>query len=164
MNHQLWTFGYGRYASKVRIQKLLALFRSNRITDLVDIRHDPCASQLDPKSNYGPRPFHIQATGGFVAELESVGIRYIWEPRLGNPQKRDPDMAIMRAHLADSDTAWPVNLGLIWLAEQIKKASPDQRYGILCACGVYDKCHRKLVAETLNERHFGSELKIHCPR
>jgi len=164
MDYRLWTFGYGQYSSKIRIEKLLASFRANGISDLIDIRHSPCASQIDPKSNYGPRPWNLQASGGISNEVEAIGIRYRWVPQLGTPQKRDPEMRILRAELAAPEAPWPINLGLAWLAETIKSASSDQRIGILCACDSYDYCHRKLVAESLRDRHFGGELEIRCPR
>jgi hypothetical protein len=164
MGYRLWTFGYGQYSSRLRIEKLLSSFHANGISNLIDIRHSPCASQLDPKSNYGPRPWNLQASGGIAYELEAVGIQYTWVPQLGNPQKRDPKMSILRAELAEPDAPWPINLGLIWLADTLKSASSDQRFGILCACEAYDKCHRQLVAETLRDRHFGGELEIHSPR
>lgn len=159
----LFTFGYAHYATNVRMHKLVAALRDQEITYLVDIRHSPCAAQVNPDSNYGPKPWNLQVVGGLSTEVERVGVRYYWQPQLGNPQKNDPDMAVLRAHLAAPESPWPVNLGLVWLAEKIQ-ASDSHRLGILCACGQYATCHRKLIAETLNARHFGGHLQIVCPR
>jgi uncharacterized protein (DUF488 family) len=67
-------------------------------------------------------------------------------------------MKVMRAHLESGDERWPAVRGLRMLAELVHTA--DSTFCLLCACAEYKACHRRLVAETLNEQHFGRAIRI----
>jgi len=143
-----FTAGYGKWPASVRAQQLAKALRGAGVTMLLDIRHSPCASQLDPASNYGPREWHLDVDGrGIVALLRAEGIAYRWIPGLGNPQKNDPEMRILRQQLDDRSAAWPIHDGLA-LAQTL---FVEHSCCLLCACAAYEGCHRRLVAEALRE-------------
>jgi hypothetical protein len=107
---ELCTIGYGRWPTKRRLERLVGALTAAGVTTLVDTRHSPCPSNLDPRSNYGPRDWHLLDAGrGLDGHLRTAGIDYLWLVELGNPQKTDPAMAVLRAHLADAEAPWPVS-------------------------------------------------------
>lgn len=141
----LFTVGYGAWSTKVRWSRLTDVLRRHQIDVLCDIRHSPCASALDPEHPYGARPWHLQASGqGIAPALAREGIEYRWLVELGNPQKRDRDMTVLREHLADNDAGWPVHRGLQQLIHLA--VNEGRRCCLLCACEHYEGCHRSLVA------------------
>lgn len=154
----LWTVGYGAWPAAKRLESLLAALKSTGATVLVDTRHSPCASALKTESLYGPKRWNLQAEGGFREALEEAGIRYVWLVELGNPQKNDPQMTILKRHLADKGADWPVHRGLALLADLVRENPTG--CAILCACEHYRRCHRRLIAEALRNEHFGGELGI----
>jgi uncharacterized protein (DUF488 family) len=87
-----------------------------------------------------------------------AGIRYTWLVELGNPQKVDPAMAILREQLKFRDNIWPVQRGLALLNELVRVES--NRCCLLCACAEFESCHRKVVAEAFCERYFEGKLTI----
>ena len=76
----------------------------------------------------------------------SGGIEYRWLVELGNPQKNDPDMAVLMEQLADENGRWPVHRGLSLLSKLLEAG---KRCCLLCACNRYEDCHRRLIAEAL---------------
>lgn len=155
----LFTIGYSRWPTKRRLERLTSALKAAGVTTLVDTRHSPCPSNLDPASNYGPRDWQLLHSGkGLDGHLRQAGIEYIWLVELGNPQKTDPSMAILCEHLAASDKPWPVNRGLELLHQLVK--TEGQTCCLLCACKDFDKCHRKVIAEAFSERFFGGTLAI----
>ena len=88
----LWigSLGYGRWPTESRWPKLVAALKEHEVSCLVDIRHDACASNLDPANTYGPRRWHLQMANGMAEGLREHGIDYQWLVELGNPQKRAP--------------------------------------------------------------------------
>ena len=153
MSHSidLFTLGYGRWPAKVRGPRLVDALRRARVGVLVDIRHSPCASSLDPAHHYGPRDWHIRPAGaGIVTLLRGAGVGYLWLVELGNPQKTDPEMEVLRAHLSDPGGGWPVHRGL----EQLRRLVVDERRRccLMCACEKYEGCHRRVVAEAFRAR------------
>ena len=148
---EFFTAGYGRWDAKSRWDRLVSALLDARVGLLVDVRHSPCASNRDPGHHYGPRDWHVQADGrGIAAKLREVGIGYLWLVELGNPQKTDPRMAVLREHLADPAGGWPVHRGLELLRGLV--ADRGVRPCLLCACAEYESCHRKLIAEALRDR------------
>lgn len=142
----LFTIGYGRWLAKDRWPKLIASLKAAGIELLCDIRHSPCSSNLDPSHHYGPRAWHLDAGGkGIAAGLAEAGIEYRWLVELGNPQKKDPQMAVLLEHLADPQQRWPVHRGLAILKHLVQEKG--RRCCLICACKEYDDCHRKAVAE-----------------
>src|SRR5215212_8930956 len=108
----LWTVGYGGWPSPVRAERLVAVLLGRGVSRLVDVRLSPCASAVKP-GRYGPKPWTLQAGGdGIVGLLEPEGIAYEWIVELGNPQRQDRRMAVLRKHLADPRGHWPVHRGL----------------------------------------------------
>ena len=155
----LYTIGYGRWTPNRRLEQLLHALQASKINTLIDIRHSPCPANPDPRSNYGPRPWHLlDAAQGLDGHLRSVGIAYQWLVELGNPQKTDPDMTVLRSHLATPDAPWPVNRGLARLYEIVQ--ANGNHCALLCACKYYDNCHRKLIAEVFSQRFFEGGLTI----
>jgi len=150
ITNSLFTIGYGKWTTAKRMEKLIEALTLAKVDTLVDIRHAPCSSQISPNNNktYLPKDWHLQTgAGGIITALSQVGIEYIWLVELGNPQKNDPDMCVMREHINSKKAVWPVNRGLRILQDIV--ADETRTCCLLCACGSYDDCHRKLIAESL---------------
>lgn len=145
---QIWTAGYGKWPSDTRWDRLVVALTTAKIDTLVDIRHSPCSSQLAPTSNYGPRPWHLQADGGITPGFREHGIGYAWVVELGNPQKNDRTMRVLKAHVEDADGGWPVHRGLTVVKKMLATGA---RLCLLCACKEYAHCHRKLIVEALGD-------------
>ena len=107
----LWTIGYGGWPTTVRAERVVAALSSRGVTRLVDVRLNPCASNTKP-GRYGPKPWTLQAgRSGIASTLKAAGIAYEWLVELGNPQRHDKAMTILREHLADREGGWPVHRG-----------------------------------------------------
>lgn len=155
----MFTVGYGRWPAQTHWAKLVAALRSARAELLVDVRHSPCASNMDPGHHYGPRDWHVRAGGkGISPLLKEAGIGYLWLVELGNPQKQDERMAVLREHLAAPAGGWPVHRGLDLLARLVR--DEGRRCCLMCACPRYDECHRQLIAEALAARLPSGQLAI----
>ena len=147
---RILTLGYGRWGAKVRGARMVEALRRAGVELLVDVRHSPCASNPDPAHHYGPRDWHVQPDGsGIVRLLGDAGVRYLWLVELGNPQKTAPGMKVLRQHLADPGARWPVHRGLALLRRLV--VDDRTRCCLMCACGTYDSCHRKVVAEACRD-------------
>jgi hypothetical protein len=159
MPMELWTVGYGAWPAAVRAERLVAALARRGVSRLVDVRLSPCAAAVEARRPYGPRPWNLQDAGaGIVGLLAPAGIAYDWIVELGNPQRQDPAMAILRAHLADPGGDWPVHRGLDRLAALVR--APGDVVALLCACATARTCHRTLIARALAERHFAGALPI----
>lgn len=148
--------GYGRWPAGVRARKLVEALQRSEVDLLIDIRHAPCASNPDPANTYGPRDWHVQATGGIRSLLADGGIDYLWLVELGNPQRLEGTMRVLRAQLADAEFPWPIHRGLDILEEQVRNV--DKRCCVMCACAAYADCHRRLIAEALERRLPGLRI------
>jgi hypothetical protein len=158
-SRRLWTVGYGSWAAPVRADRLVKALADRGVTRLVDVRLAPCSADLDPTRTYGPRAWHLQPGGaGIVGLLGRSGIAYEWIVELGNPQRQDPSMAVLRSHLADPAGAWPVHRGLDRLADRVRE--PGEAVSLLCACAEARRCHRTVIAQALKDRSFSGELEI----
>lgn len=156
----LYTVGYGAWPASARAARLVAALLAAGVRTLVDVRHSPCASNLDPNHAYGPREWHMQSgERGIVEFLREHGIAYRWLVELGNPQKKDPEMRVLRWHLQSHDRKWPVNRGLDLLHDMLGRTE-EGPYCLLCACAVFDDCHRSVVAHALGRHYFHGELDI----
>ena len=156
---ELLTLGYGRWPAKVRGPRLADALKRARVDLLVDIRHSTCASNLDPAHHYGPRDWHVRPGGaGIVTLLRDAGIDYRWLVELGNPQKTDPEMTVLREHLSDPEGGWPVHRGLAELRGLV--VDEGRRCCLLCACEKYEGCHRKVVAEAFRARAGGPAVSL----
>jgi uncharacterized protein (DUF488 family) len=159
MTPQLWLVGYGAWPAAKRALGLVEALRRRGVTRLVDVRHSPCSSDPTEGKSYGPKPWNLQVgRKGLAGLLEAEEIGYEWLVELGNPQRRDPSMAILRSHLADRRDRWPVHRGLERLATLVRQ--PGQVVAILCACGDWRNCHRTLVARALADRFFKDSLVL----
>jgi len=157
----LWTVGYGAWPAGVRAARLVAALAGRGVTRVVDVRLNPCASDPGGGARYGAKPWTLQAgpgPAGIAGLLAGAGIAYDWLVELGNPQRRDRRMAVLRAHLADPPGGWPVHRGLDRLAALVR-AEPAG-IALLCACARADACHRAVIAGALAGRHFGGELDV----
>ena len=155
----LWTVGYGAWPAPRRADRLVDALKAHGINRLVDVRLIPCSADLDPNRTYGPRDWHLRADGGgIVALLARAGIAYEWIVELGNPQRQDPAMAVLRSQLDDPAGDWPVHRGLDRLGRRVRE--PGASIALLCACADAARCHRTLVAEALAARHFAGVLEI----
>jgi uncharacterized protein (DUF488 family) len=159
MTPELWLAGYGAWPSSKRASGLTESLRARGVTRLVDVRLSPASSDPKEGGTYGAKPWTLQANpAGIGGLLEAEGIAYEWLVELGNPQRRDPSMAILRSHLADPLGGWPVHRGLDRLATLIRQ--PNEVIAILCACERWQTCHRTLVARALNDRSFDGKLSL----
>lgn len=154
----LYTIGYGKWPVKNRLRSMLDVLEFEKVNVVVDIRLSPCSSALSLESNYGPKPWNLQEENSGIAYfLENKDIKYIWLAELGNPQKNDPNQRILKQHIETKDDKWPVNRGLSILH---KIVSGEMKCCILCACNDYNKCHRKTIAEALNNLFFKDCLTL----
>ena len=155
----LWTLGYGAWPAAGRAKGMLGALAARGVTRVVDARLNPCASDPGAGSRYGAKPWTLQAgAGGIAGLLSGAGIAYEWLAELGNPQRRDRRMAVLRGHLADPAGGWPVHRGLALLAARVR-AEPAG-VALLCACADADACHRTVLARALADGHFGGKLEI----
>jgi uncharacterized protein (DUF488 family) len=130
---------------------------------LIDIRHSPCASNPRSSGIYGERVWHLHAgDAGIEAALRQAGIDYRWYVELGNPQKNDSEMRILRDHLKSGDARWPVNRGLNLLRELL--AATNSPVALMCACADHRRCHRSVIAAAAVQRfpELGIEVR-HLP-
>jgi hypothetical protein len=158
----LYTIGYGRWPPPRRMKGMIEALQSAGVKLLVDTRHSPCSSNVEPGSSYGPRDWNLQAGDtGIAHHLKAAGIDYRWLGELGNPQKNDPGMTILREQLATADLRWPVNRGLLVL-RGLLDGGPC---ALLCACVDYRQCHRTVIAEAMRQRFPELAIEIcHLPR
>ena len=125
----LWIVGYGAWPVSVRAERLVAALARRGVTRLVDVRLNPTPSSVKP-GPYGPKPWTLQAgRSGIVGLLGAAGIAYEWLVELGNPQRQDPAMAVLREHLADPYSGWPVHRGLERLAALVRR--PEEAVALL---------------------------------
>jgi hypothetical protein len=154
----LWTAGYGAWPVAIRAERLVTALAERAVTRLVDIRLSPSAADMRP-GRYGPKPWTLQTgRSGIGGLMATAGIAYEWLVELGNPQRHDPAMTLLRTHLADPEGGWPVHRGLERLAARVEDRT--EVVAILCACPDHRKCHRSLIARALSARHFGGGLII----
>jgi len=153
------TIGYGAWAVSRRAGGLVASLSAAEVTHLVDVRLSPCSSDPRPGGRYGAKAWNLQAGGaGIVGTLSEAKIAYEWIVELGNPQRLDPAMTVLRSQLADPEGGWPVHRGLERLAGLVRR--PGERVAVLCACADPMRCHRTAIAEALSATHFGGRLAI----
>jgi hypothetical protein len=123
------------------------------------VRLNPCAADPVDGRHYGPKPWSLQAgNAGIVGLLAAANIAYEWQSELGNPQRQDHSMAVLRDHIQDIHGDWPVHRGLKRLADQLKTGSDV--IALLCACEDGQACHRRVVSEALNSIHFEGALRL----
>jgi hypothetical protein len=155
----LWLVGYGAWPAGTRASRLVDALLGRGVTHLVDVRLNPCASDPTPGRHYGPKPWNLQAgIAGIVGLLGEAGIGYTWLAELGNPQRQDRSMAVLRDHLDDPSGIWPVHRGLDRLAAMLREGG--ETFALLCACADGRACHRTVVAEVLNARYFDGALAL----
>lgn len=155
----LWLVGYGAWPASKRAGRLVEGLKSRGVTRIVDVRLSPCASDPVPGRPYGPKPWNLQVgTAGIAGLLAEAEIGYTWLVELGNPQRQDRAMAVLRSQIADSLSDWPVHRGLERLAKILRQGGDV--LALLCACSDGRSCHRTLVAEALNDRHFAGTLSL----
>lgn len=142
----LFTIGYNAWKAAERMKSLCRTLTDTGVTFLVDVRLSPCASDPSGRSSYGPKPWTLEAKGGIRTELQWHHIDYLWMPELGNPQKNDRNMKILKHQLADTGGTWPIHRGFALLSELV---SEDQVCCLMCGCDNYQQCHRQVVAEAL---------------
>src|SRR3954451_3805501 len=154
----LWLVGSGRWPVAHRAGRLVESLSGRGVTRLVDVRLNPCASDVRP-GRYGPKSWTLQAGGqGIAGLLTCSGIAYEWLAELGNPQRHDPEMAVLREHIADVDGGWPVHRGLARLADLVRR--PGEVIALLCACADDRVCHRTVIARALSDIGFGGGLVL----
>lgn len=159
MRHTIYTLGYSRWQPDKRIEGMVSALVDAGITTLVDIRLSPCSSSPTVGNQYGPKAWTLQHEGeGIRSHLQEAGIKYLWLPELGNPQKNDHAMRILREHISDLNQHWPVHRGLTLLRDLVE--SDDESVCILCTCADYRSCHRSVISEALSRRFYGGALNI----
>ena len=101
-------------------------------------RRPPQSPRPDPTLRPAPRAQGAEPPGrarpGSPGLLAEAGIAYTWLAELGNPQRHDRSMAVLRDHLEDTAGDWPVHRGLERLAAHPPRRRPDCS-PCPCACG-----------------------------
>jgi hypothetical protein len=155
---QLWLVGYSAWPTPIRAGRLVEALETRQVSRLVDVRLNPCASDVKA-GRYGPKPWTLQpGQAGIVGLLGDAGIAYDWLVELGNPQRHDKAMTVLREHLADPEARWPVHRGLSRLAGWVREAGAV--VALLCTCANARSCHRSLIAQALSDLHFAGRLTI----
>lgn len=159
VTRSLWSVGYNAWQAPVRAGRLVGALLDRGVNLVIDVRLNPCGSDAEEGRRYGPKPWTLQpGDAGIVGLLRAAGIAYEWSVELGNPQRRDRKMAVLRGHLADPEGDWPVHRGLDRLADAVRRLGAE--VALLCACADADRCHRTLIARALAERAFGGRLVL----
>lgn len=157
--HRIATVGYGAWPVPRRAAALVAALAAAGVARLADVRLSPCASDPKAGGRYGSKAWNLQAGGaGIVGLLSEANIAYEWIVELGNPQRLDPAMTVLRSQLADPAGGWPVHRGLERLVGLVRRE--EERVVLLCACADPLRCHRTVIAEALSAKHFGGRLAI----
>src|SRR4051794_15591842 len=100
----LYTIGHGQGSAATRRDRLVQALNDARITQVIDVRLNPCADDLDPIAHEAPGDWRLQTMDrGIQARLAAEGIGYFWLPELGNPDPQDPAMAILREHIVSDN-------------------------------------------------------------
>jgi hypothetical protein len=159
----LFTVGYGYWPPARRMSGMIETLQAANVKLLVDTRHAPCASQPNCTGIYGARDWHLQVgPKGIEPALAQAGIEYRWLVELGNPQKNDPDMTVLRAQLRTADPRWPVNRGMLLLRELLLGSHGS--VALLCACAQPSRCHRTVIAREAVQRFPEIRLEVrHLP-
>jgi uncharacterized protein (DUF488 family) len=133
---KIWTIGHSTYAQ----EKLEEILVAHQVEVLVDVRTYP-GSRRYPQFN---KPVLAES-------LETIGITYKHEPRLGGrrtPRKDSHNTAWRNAQFrgyADYMETDEFEGGIKALLE----VSRDARTSVMCAESVWWKCHRSLIADYL---------------
>jgi uncharacterized protein (DUF488 family) len=133
---KIWTVGHSTLAGETFNEILLA----NEIEVLVDVRTYP-GSRRYPQFN----------KSALAESLESIGIKYQHEPRLGGrrtPRKDSHNTAWRNAQFrgyADHMETDDFETGIKELLELAERS----RTAVMCAEAVWWKCHRSLIADYL---------------
>jgi uncharacterized protein (DUF488 family) len=133
---QFWTIGH----STRSIEEFLSLLAGSRIEMIADVRRFP-----------GSRKYPQYGTEALAATLSAHAIDYRWLPALGGRRKASPDSpnrawrnASFRGY-ADYMSTTEFAQGLRELLEMSNKA----RTALMCSEGVWWRCHRSMIADTL---------------
>jgi uncharacterized protein (DUF488 family) len=133
---KIWTVGHSTHAGETFSEILLA----NEIEVLVDVRTYP-GSRRYPQFN---KPVLAES-------LESIGIKYQHEPRLGGrrtPRKDSHNTAWRNAQFrgyADHMETDDFETGI----KELLELAEHSRTAVMCAEAVWWKCHRSLIADYL---------------
>jgi uncharacterized protein (DUF488 family) len=133
---QIWTVGHSTHPNETFNQILLA----NEIEVLVDVRTFP-GSRRYPQFN---KPVLAES-------LESIGIKYKHEPRLGgrrSPRKDSHNTAWRNAQFrgyADHMETSEFETGI----KELLELARSSRTAVMCAEAVWWRCHRSLIADYL---------------
>jgi len=133
---KIWTVGHSTHSGET----FNAILIANQIEVLVDVRTFP-GSRRYPQFNK-PELAH---------SLESTGIRYTHEPRLGGrrtPHKDSHNTAWRNASFrgyADHMETPEFEMGI----KELLELADASRTAVMCAEAVWWKCHRSLIADYL---------------
>jgi uncharacterized protein (DUF488 family) len=124
--------GYEGWTPPALVENLL----QNRVTTLVDVRFNA----ISRRPGFGRK--------SLAASVEAAGIRYVHEPRLGNPpDNRDAfgpggDLEAGRARMRER-LEGESREALVWLVDLAR----TERVGVLCRERAVSACHRYVVLE-----------------
>ena len=155
----LWTVGYNAWPAPVRAERLVGALVDRGVNRVIDVRLNPCGSDAEEGRRYGPKPWTLQpGDAGIVGLLRAAGIAYDWFVELGNPQRRDPRMAVLRGHLDDPEGGWPVHRGLDRLASAVRR--PGAEVALLCPAPTPIAATVRSSRRALAERAFDGRLLL----
>lgn len=133
---QIWTLGH----SNRSWEGFLALLRSQRIEQVVDVRRFP-GSRKHPQFGQEELPRHLAEADIAYLRIEELGGR-----RKGNPESthtvwRNPAFRAYADYM-DTDDYRRGRANLLELAA-------DRRTAIMCSEAVWWRCHRSMIADDL---------------
>lgn len=130
----LWTIGHSTHP----IAEFLGILRSNGITDIADVRRFP-GSRKHPQFN--PEPFE--------RALAADGIGYAWLPELGGRRTplEDSPHSVWRNPSFRGYADYMDTPAFAAAAGRLAHFARDRRAAIMCAEGVWWRCHRSMIAD-----------------
>lgn len=155
MDTRIWTIGH----STRTLEEFLGLLAQHGITAIADVRRHP-----------GSRRLPWFASEALAASLRAADIEYAWIPQLGGRRRPRP---------GSSNTGWrnasfqgyADHLDSAEFAEGLEHAlelAGRRATALMCAEGVWWRCHRALISDVLKLRGFevlhildGGEPKPH---
>jgi uncharacterized protein (DUF488 family) len=137
----IWTIGH----STRPLEDFLALLAQHRLERVVDVRRFP-----------GSRRYPQYGEAALRSALTERGIGYEWMPQLGGRRRPRPD-SVNTAWRNDSFRGYADYMETAEFAtalSEVIELARTRRTTLMCAEGLWWRCHRALIADALLVRGF----------
>jgi uncharacterized protein (DUF488 family) len=140
----IWTVGH----STQEHDELVALLRAHGVEQIADVRRYP-ASRRHPQFNAGALAAALPAEGIAYEHFETLGGRRSRRPDSPNDGWTEPGFQ----GYAD----WMGDPGFQQALARLERVAERRRTAVMCAEGMWWRCHRRLVADALVVRGWTVE-------